>query len=293
MSLVIYAFQSDLEKVRRIGFPTTTYAQLRTYDYANDVVVRWGKSNAPVNGAGAKVRDFLHVLNPAGAIRLNVQKAKALSLLSEVVRTPRIWTKAVPKRKLAVVRPLTHSQGRDFTVVRGPRRIPRGHYATEFIRTDFEVRVWVCRTGPTTGHTMCARRVKMKKDVEGVYPCRSEWGYRWMKTPKVLHQMVIKAGAKVGLDVYAADVLRKGGRWFLTELNSAVCVDARSIREFVQLHLPEVARARYPNLTIPDAETKAPSDKGPAPGLLVARGDAGRAAVCREVVAPRGGRLRI
>jgi hypothetical protein len=97
---------------------------------------------------------------------------------------------------------------------------------------------------------MAARRVPMQKDVVGVHPCRSEWGYQWMdKVPKALHEMTLKAATRAGLDVGALDVLRVKGEWVLLEVNTAPAVDARSIREFFTQYLPLAARAKYPYLS--------------------------------------------
>lgn len=245
MSLLLYTFQSDFNKVSRIGFKTTPSMGRFATDYARDIIVRWGKSNLAQDGRGKEV-DFMHCLNPARAIKLNTQKAKALMQLSQVVPTPRIWTGRVSLRGLVVVRPFNHGGGEDFKVVRGPCKLPRGFYATEYIKTNTELRCWFVRTGPDKGFTMAARRVKMKKDIEGIHPCRSQWGYHWCKAPKGLHLMTLKAATKIGLDIGACDILIKRGRPVFLETNSAPAVDAKRIREFFLRRIPEAAAAKFP-----------------------------------------------
>lgn len=248
MSLILYSFQSDVDKLEKLGINLTTRVDMRVADHANDVVIRWGKSILPKDGAG-KRREFVHTLNEARCIRLNCRKPVALAKLGEVVRTPRMWTKRMPLRKLAVIRPLTHRGGSDFRIVSGPCRIPKGHYATEYIRTQFEARVWYVRTGPDKGHCMMARRVPMRRNVVGIHPCRSEWGYEWRENvPPALSKMVLTGATKLGIDVGAADCLLYKGRWYTLEHNTCPSVDAQKIRDFLITYLPMAARAKYPYL---------------------------------------------
>ena len=247
--ILLYSLQNDLEKVSTIGLPTVSSLDgLPARQINNTVVVRWGKSMIP-NGYE---RDFKYVINPSNAIRLNVQKKRAQEvMIRRGVRTPRLFDKVVPKGVVAVMRPMEHEEGNGYTICRGEMHVPPGHYATEFIKTDTEVRVWFARTGRAHMDTLMAYRVPMKGQREGHFPCRASFGYDdFQGAPRHLHDQVLKAANAIGLDCGAADILIVGNKGVILELNSSPSVDFRHIRTFYREALPRVIRAKYPALKL-------------------------------------------
>ena len=120
----------------RLGFPISTFLPYGT-DTKKTVIVRWGNGfqNAPIeNYIFSDQDDFEHVLNKQKSIELNVNKPEALKVLSKVVNTPKIYFDKVPSRKTVVYRPTSHAKGSDFTLKKGPFKIPEGYYATQYIK---------------------------------------------------------------------------------------------------------------------------------------------------------------
>lgn len=229
---------------RRLELPIFSYCygdQVKQYD--KDVVVRMG-NGMDIMDKDHKPVEFKNVLNPANAIQLNCSKRDALKVMSQVVKTPKIYDGLIPKGKTAVMRVLDHSAGRGFELVKGPKRFDKERfYATELIRTKVEYRVWFCGL-----RVLCARRVS-RKATKHIGACRSNWSYRFRGTPKTLRTMTLRAAKAVNLDCGAADILYAKGHYHLLELNSAPSIDAKRIRVFFQKGLPALAKRRFPNLT--------------------------------------------
>lgn len=247
---MLHLYTVDVQGTRlyRLRYPATQrLAELPANDAAH-VVVRWGNSRLKGGPAlGVPPAEFTHVINPSAAIQLNCQKHLALEAMAEVVRTPRMYKRVVPRRTLVVVRPYAHEAGEGFSVQRGPIRIAPNHYATEFVHSKTEYRVWFCGD-----RTLCAQRVPFRvTDGQGErYQCRSEWGYRFRRTPHALHHATLRAAARIGLECGAADVMYKDRKYWFLELNTAPSVDHLRIRRFYQSHLPRLARAKYPHVHV-------------------------------------------
>lgn len=225
--VTILTIESEFESAESLGYKTVMYCDPRT----EDTVIRWG--NSEIVGP-----EYRKVVNPSKAISLNCHKLKALLKMSEVVKTPQTFTENVPSNRLVLIRPINHSNGDGFRVIRGPKPVPREHYGTTWVKTKTEYRVWFA-----WDQTACAKRVPITivdgQPVEPEpikkFPCRSGWGYKFLeKTPDKLHDDVMKAAKKIGLDIGAADVLVKGEEFIFLELNSAPTVDDTRIREFYQ-----------------------------------------------------------
>lgn len=230
--VTILTIESELESAKSLGYPTVLECDSRT----TDTVIRWGNSAMPDG------REFTKVVNTSKAIRLNCHKLRALEKMSEVVNTPKIYKQKVPSKKLALLRPFNHTGGEDFRVVTGPKDVPPEYYGTDWIKTKTEYRVWFA-----WDHTLCAKRVRVLPDgpdgkgwkndtsPEPEFPCRSEWGYKFMDyVPNPLHADTIKAARLIGLDTGAADVLIRGEKYIFLELNSAPTVDVDRLRRFYQ-----------------------------------------------------------
>lgn len=240
MATTVLTIDSEYESAKRLGYPTHTCLGDYAYKFDNDVIIRWGNSRQVYTRDGSRSAEFACVINSAKAIRQNCQKHQASKLLAQVVNIPTLWEKKVPKGALAVVRPIEHSAGSEFSVQKGPFAVKPGTYATRFIKTDREYRVWFCGD-----KTMVGRRVKMQCNEEQEYPCRSNWGYEFCDGISLeLHHQTLMAAKKIGLEVGAADVLYFKGQWLFLELNSAASVDHRVVREFFQVALEELIKKK-------------------------------------------------
>lgn len=226
--VAILTIPSELESARRLQLPTYTSAPVVRARRDGELTwIRWGNSDPGLLGC--------RVHNSRRAVRENCHKAHALQRLQTVVATPLVYLagESVPQGVRVVLRTIEHSGGAGFRVRSGPRAVPPGHYATRWLETSLEHRVWFA-----WGRTLVARRVPLKGQRAGRYPCRSEWGYRFLRRPAArldtLIEQTVKAAAALSLTLGAADVLWVHGQHVFLELNSAPSVDARPIREFFQ-----------------------------------------------------------
>lgn len=221
----ILTIHSEFESVKALGFPT----------FLNDAevdktktVLRWGKSDV--------LETFDFVLNEGPNIKLNVDKESCLYLLSEVVNVPQIFAQEQPINKLVVLKDSKHSCGHGFniSIAHKKRKIPVGKYCTEFIDAIAEYRVWFC-----LGKTIQAQRIK--ENLEGSPFCRSQWGYKFTRHNKHLHQQTLMAAEKIGLDVGAADIIiDKNNKEYFLELNSAPTIDDDTLILFFKKSLEEI-----------------------------------------------------
>ena len=257
MAIKVLTIDSEYESACRLGYTTHTWLGDYAYKFDGDIIIRWGNSGWVYTRDGAKSAEFKQVINPAAIIKQNCRKHEAIKLLAQVVNVPTIYEKSVPKDVLAVVRPHEHAAGNGFSVQKGPFKVERGTYATKFIQTDTEYRVWFCGN-----RTMCGRRVKMKVNEDQKYPCRSNWGYEFSDgiAPELRKQTLL-AAKKIGLEVGAADLLFYKGKYYFLELNSAASVDHRVVREFYQAGLEVLVRRKFPEMFGEPKKEQAP----PAP----------------------------
>jgi hypothetical protein len=242
----ILTVKPELLSANRFGFNVSTNLHDKPIEsYDKDVVIRWGNSYKILNRNG-DYRDFKMVLNPAKSIRNNCDKYGSLVKLSAVVKTPQIFKDKVPSGKTAVVRPFVHEcAGKDFKIQKGPFNIPQGYYATEYLETDREYRVWFCN-----GKTLVVKRVPPTEDLRGQKnPCRSLWGYFFVEpslVPQVLRDDTLKAAKALELDFGAADVLRLPNYDYrFLELNTAPSMDSRTAREFFITNFKKLIKERF------------------------------------------------
>lgn len=200
--------ESERESAEGLGFKTFTYPP---HSYLpKDVVIRHGYSG-PINGTPVQI-------NNAESIRLNVQKHKALKKLSKVVNTPRLYEKEVPKNKLVISRPYSHTEGKDYRLLKGPFKLEKGYYAVDAIKTDIEYRIWF--VGDKV--KMARRFTYSKKEKAKKYPSRSLWGFSFYdKTYKKLKKLVLKGAKQLGIEMGCADILYKNGKYYFLEYNTA------------------------------------------------------------------------
>jgi hypothetical protein len=253
MAIKVLTIDSEYESACRLGYPTHTHLGDYAYKFDGDVIIRWGNSSWVYTRDGSRTAEFKTVINSAKAIKQNCKKAEATKLMAQVVNVPTLWEKAVPKGALAVVRPMEHSAGSGFSVQEGPFKVERGTYATRFLKTDAEYRVWFCGD-----RTMCGRRVKLQVNPEQKYPCRSNWGYEFCDGIALeLHHQTLMAAKKIGLEAGAADVLYYKKKWHFLELNSAASVDHRQVREFYQAALEALIKKKEQETVEADKAVKA------------------------------------
>jgi glutathione synthase/RimK-type ligase-like ATP-grasp enzyme len=122
-------------------------------------------------------------------------------------------------------------------------------YATEFIKTDVEYRVWFCGD-----RTMFAKRFALKHNTVEEFNCRSQWGYSGITThvPEKLHIDTLKAASVVDLDFGAADVLYQNGKYYFLELNSAPTIDTPMIANFYRKHMATLLKSKFPKMFTAD-----------------------------------------
>ena len=242
-NVILLTIDSELKSAEKLGFKTQTHFYDHKENYNNHVIIRFGYGyDVPSKDLiFSDSNDFDNVINPLDSIKLNVRKNEAIQVLSKVVKTPKIYLEKVPKGKLVVYRPTSHSSGKDFLLKKGPFEIPKGFYATEFIRTDKEVRVFVC------GHkTLTCSREKAKKSDSDI--CRSNWKYsKFRKTNKTLHKIALKASKAIGLDICALDILVKNRTYYVLELNSSPTNESKST-DFYKKNIPLLIKKRFPKL---------------------------------------------
>ena len=163
-NVLVLTTNSEEKSARRLGFPVYTYFPHEIKDFKNVVVIRYGNGYVEAvveNPIFAETDDFPNVINPASAIALNVNKDKALENLSKHVTTPQIYKDFVPKGRKCVYRKTAHAFGEGFKLKKGGFKVEDGHYATDFISTKREVRVFVA--GNKT--LCCSRKKTNKKDL--------------------------------------------------------------------------------------------------------------------------------
>jgi glutathione synthase/RimK-type ligase-like ATP-grasp enzyme len=231
--------------VKQLGYSTSAHLDGRVGDYDRDVIIRWGNHTTFYNRFG-QAREFRNVLNPAKAITLNINKIAAHKVLSEAVRTPKLFTRQTPARGTFVVRPYSHQGGSGFRVVEAkgqPINLGNYEYATEFLRTATEFRVWF-----VGDRTIRARRAPMAEKNQGgeKYPCRSNWGYIFYPhVPETLHNYTIRAAQAIGLDIGAADVLLANDKWYFLELNSSPSADLPILNRWMKNSINALCHERF------------------------------------------------
>lgn len=215
----VLTIDPEYDSAQKLGYET--YTSNGAIEKTQDVVIRWGNGFCPG-------KDWANVVNKASAIHLNIRKHESLKAMGKVVRTPTIWLKKIPKDVKAVLRPFEHSAGQHFQIVDGPYNIDPGWYATRYIKTKQEYRVWFA-----WDRTLCALRTSRTSTAE--FPCRSNWGYRFHRhVASPLHNQTMKAVKAIGLELGAADVLYdpKTRKYYFLELNSAPTLDNDLIIDF-------------------------------------------------------------
>jgi predicted ATP-grasp superfamily ATP-dependent carboligase len=243
-NVILLTIDSELKSASKLGFKTQTYFSDFKENYDNHVIVRWGYGYdvAAKDLIFCDSKDFKNVLNPLESIKLNVRKNEAIQVLSKVVKTPKIYLDKVPKNKLVVYRPTSHAAGKDFQLKKGPFQIPNGFYATEFIKTDKEVRVFVCGN-----KTLTCSREKAKKSDSDI--CRSNYRYaRIRKTPIRLHRMALKAAKALNLHLCGFDILVKNRNYYFLEGNSSVTIETPQVRKFYQTGIKSLINKKFPKL---------------------------------------------
>lgn len=242
MDIKVLTIPSESKSAQKLGFPMETYDFLSMGSHQDKVIVRWGNSNLTHNRASNKLEEYPFVLNKSESIVLNCSKQKALEKIATVVTTPKIFQKRVPRKKRAVYRNIFHSAGKDFAVIRGPKKIEENKYATEYIGTKYEFRVFFCGNSVM----LCRRVTRNKNKIKEKYPCRSLWPYSfYKKVPKQLKAQVLAAAKTVGLDFGAADILFKNKKYYFLELNTAPSLDDKKIIAFYKRNLKNMIMRRF------------------------------------------------
>jgi len=149
MNIIALTIDNERKSVERLGFPTHTWINDKADNYNNSIVLRFGNSHLPYDGSHKQV-EFRNVVNSANSIKLNCCKAVASYKLSKVINTPKIYIRNIPANRRVILRPIYHqSGGADFQIVKYKKKtkISNGNYATQFIDSKKEWRVWFVRNG--------------------------------------------------------------------------------------------------------------------------------------------------
>ena len=243
--ITVFSVDSEFKSAKRLGFNTVRRVGY-TDDYDNDIVIRWG-TGFGIDSRNRDSYEFKNVVNEYKNIRLNVHKHEALKAMSKVVRTIKLIEGKVPAGVKAVVRPLNHSGGAGFKIVTGPYHLNSDEeYATELLDTKNEYRVWFIGD-----KTRWAQRVALKNNNPNEV-CRSHWGYRYMEeaVPTKLIKQVLKAAKVIGLELGAADVLEKDGKFYICELNTAYSVDTPLLTKWSRKNILEYVQKKFPTFDL-------------------------------------------
>lgn len=242
----LLTIKSELESAKKLGFEAVTQFESDfTSDLANDIIVRWGNSGLYYKDRYSySACDFNNVINTSSAIRANCHKLNATKKLSTVVDVPNLYHNVIPDGKKTVVRPIEHAAGSDFAIKTGPFQLSYNYYATEFIDTENEYRVWFCGK-----EVFACRRVPLNEADEKAFPCRANWGYSYLSSvPKSLKDKTLAAAKKIGLEIGAADVLEKDGKYYFLELNSAPSIDTNTLIRFYKNGIEKLAKKKFSKL---------------------------------------------
>lgn len=199
----------------------------------SDIYLRWGCTSTIPNSANVKV------LNNATAIHRVNNKADFASVLSENGVGPNLITWNGTRRALQtdetewVVRPLTHSRGRNFHVVSGTdlQTFPGQWYARPLIKKSAEYRVYVL-----FGKVAAVASKARPED-----PNQHAWNHalgcefsnvRWDDWPLQTCHVAMQGARLSGLDYAAVDMMveEETGRSYVIEINSAGSLPRNSDR---------------------------------------------------------------
>ena len=243
----VLTIDSEFKSAQKLGYPTDVAFSSRWADsYDRDIVIRWGNSYLYYSRDDETKAnsDFKNVVNSASSIALNCRKNEASQKMAAFVDTPKLYLGKVPKR-LVVVRPFRHSHGVGFRVLQGPFPLGKDTYATEYINTKTEFRVWYVKN-----HFLCAKRIPKRGQIVDKYPCRSEYCYSFCKMPAKLTRQVLLAARSLGISFGAFDVLKHKRKFYFCENNTAPTIDHKKIRLFFQKYIPELLKEKFPDMEV-------------------------------------------
>ncbi len=244
--VIALTIESEQKSFQKLGFETRTSLYGKTEDFNNCIILRGGNSSLSHNQYG-RPQEFKNVINASKVIRFNCCKSGASRQLSKVIDVPKYWVRNIPSRKTVIYRPIYHKAGgADFKIMRTKKitKIQKGFFASEFIKTRREYRVWFVRNGNNIA-VIGAIRVKHQKELPKI--CRSAWSYKFCHVPKGLVRHVFLGAKALGLEFGASDTLAVNGkpRYYTCEFNSCPTMDAKRIREFFLLNLGKLMKNKF------------------------------------------------
>lgn len=255
MKTIVLTIQKDLKSASELGFETTTRLDGHTEDYDDCVVIRYGNSYflRSVNGY---ISDYKNVINSARSVRDNCRhKDFTLKKISKVVKTPQIWVcgDKTPEGKMVVYRPTKHTQGSSFKVVPGGFTVDPDFYATEWIDTDKEFRVWFVNNGNECQYVIARRFSQIPEENNKQFKCRSMWSYNFIKKDKfeILKSKVKLISDALKIEFGAVDVLSKDGVYYFLECNTAPSIDYPILKEFFTNGINGIIQTKFKDLLNP------------------------------------------
>jgi hypothetical protein len=238
----ILTIPSEIEYLKRLGYPVSSHIVGRVEDFDRDIIIRFGNSSLFYD-RNYRSAEFRNVLNPASNISSNINKIGTRKKLSSVVNVPRTFYKYTPNNGVFVIRNRNHSAGSGFRVreAKGQSiRLNEGReYASEYIFGD-EFRMWF-----VGNRTMRALRYSAT-GINPRFACKSKWSYEYCNTvSEDLHNQVLLGARTLGLSFGAADVIRNNGRWYFLEYNTAPSIDTATLRRFFKRNFDSLIRERF------------------------------------------------
>lgn len=258
MNIIVLAIQKDFQSARKLGFNTVTKLEGHVEDYGDAVIVRYGNSYLLRDMLG-NIRDYQNTVNSAKSIRDNCRnKDFTLKRISKIVNTPKIWTcnEGVPRGIHVVYRPTHHTQGEHFRVVEGGFTVQPGFYATQWIQTEKEFRVWFVNNGQNCNFLIARRFSQKPEENNKQFKCRSLWSYNFIKNGgfEVLKSKVKSISDLLGLEFGAVDVLSKDGTYYFLECNTAPSIDYPVLEEFFTKGIKGIINIKFKHLEAPKPE---------------------------------------
>lgn len=254
MKVIALTIESEKKWVEKLcaelGWPVYTHVGQRIESFNNSVIVRFGNSGLFYNKIG-KQEEFKNVINSSKKIRRNCCKLVAARKMGRVIDVPKFFVRNIPANKTVINRPIYHAcAGADFALLKTKQKtkIQHGYYASQFIRTSREWRVFYVRINNKI-NVLGAIRFKDKKDLPKL--CRSNWAYKFRKVPKKLIEHVLFGSKALELEFGCADVLQgRDGKYYTCEHNTCPNFETKKIRAFYKENLNKLIKLKFKNIKL-------------------------------------------
>lgn len=206
----------------------------RVQNIDHGVVFRWGCTT--------RIRASEGTVNFSKSIRLASNKPVARQVwIKDDIRVPTTlftfeqaihWLAAYPKGTL-IGRPQSHSMGRHFHIIDDPKGLQASRrlgdtYWTEFIRKDFELRIF-CFFGRVIGVAKKTPREGMLPQISWNSKFASFRNVRWSEWNTKACRLALQATQSLGLHFGAVDLIREESskEYYVLEINTSPGITSR------------------------------------------------------------------